>query len=398
MVPTTSSELFIGLMSGTSLDGVDGALVAFKSSANSNGLQHAMAVISHSHCPLPVLLRKELLSLNVPHGSNELHRSAVLAQQLAPLYAQVVHQLLAQSGTNAANIVAIGSHGQTVRHHPSPAHADKPHYTVQINHPALLAELTQIDVIADFRSADMAAGGQGAPLVPAFHQAFFPAQPHTQIILNLGGISNLTALYPQQTHPQYPVLGFDCGPANALMDEWCQQHTGQLFDRDGAWAASGCVSKQLLQRLLAEPYFRKPPPKSTGRDLFNAHWLARHLAALNSPAQAQDVQATLCELTTISCAQDIQAYAPQTRKVFVCGGGALNTHLMARLQHHLPKQQVQRTDALGLPAMQVEAAAFAWLAHAHVHRLPGNLVSVTGATAPRVLGALYPASTSTHLN
>jgi anhydro-N-acetylmuramic acid kinase len=244
--------------------------------------------------------------------------------------------------------------------------------------------LSGIDVVADLRSRDLAAGGQGAPLVPAFHRALFAREGATTAVLNLGGIANLTLL-----HADGSTIGFDCGPANALMDHWCERHVGAAYDAAGAWAAGGTVDADLLAAMLADPYFAKPPPKSTGRDRFNPGWLAAHLDARPGVA-AQDVQSTLAELTARCATGALRRHAPDADELLVCGGGALNAHLMARLATLLPGCAVQPTDAGGLPAMQVEAAAFAWLAQAHCARRPGNLPSVTGAAGGRVLGALYP--------
>jgi anhydro-N-acetylmuramic acid kinase len=264
-----------------------------------------------------------------------------------------------------------------VRHRPALG------YTSQINNPALLAERTGIAVVADFRSRDVAAGGQGAPLVAAFHRALFGTAGETRAVLNLGGISNLTALLADGR-----TTGFDCGPANVLMDLWSLRHTGQRFDADGAWAASGSIQPLLLDVLLQEPYFAQAPPKSTGRDLFNADWLDNCLRRQGQSGRAEDVQTTLCELTAVTCAQAILAHAGDATELLVCGGGALNKQLMRRLAHHLPGMAVRLTDDRGLPAQHVEAAAFAWLAYRHLHGEPGNLSSVTGAAGPRVLGAL----------
>jgi len=387
----TASELFIGLMSGTSLDGIDGVLVDFAATSPAPSARLAgFALKAHAHRPFPEALRRELLALNTPAGADELHRSQVASQGLAHLYHEVVTDLLDRSNTAHGQVVAIGAHGQTVRHVPpvTPTR-DGIGYTVQVNHPALLAELTGIDVVADFRSRDMAAGGQGAPLVPAFHRALFGEPGHAGAVLNLGGISNLTSL---QADGQ--VLGFDCGPANVLMDHWCTRHTGQAFDAAGQWAAQGSVLPDLLDVLLGEPYFSLAPPKSTGRDLFNPAWLDHRLRQWGSDAPSakpEDVQATLCELTAITCAQATSRHAAEAKELMVCGGGAFNRHLMQRLAHHLPGRAVVPTDARGLPATQVEAAAFAWLAYAHGHRQPGNLHTVTGAKGDRILGALYPA-------
>lgn len=371
------AERFIGLMSGTSLDGVDGVLADF-----SDG---CIAVQAHASAAFPSALRAEFLSLNTPHGSDELHRAALAANGLAQVYAQVANRLLHDAGLASDAITAIGAHGQTVRHRPG--EFDGIGYTLQINNPALLAERTGIDVVADFRSRDVAAGGQGAPLVPAFHQALFAQDDEAVAVLNIGGISNLSLLPPRRTGGA--ILGFDCGPGNALMDHWCERHTGQAFDAGGHWAASGQVLPDLLARLLAEPFLAKVPPKSTGRDLFNPGWLADRLVDLQ--AAPVDVQATLTEFTAAACAADLRRHGATSRALIVCGGGALNTHLMARLAAALPGVAVMSSAARGLPPQQVEAAAFAWLARATLRREPGNLASVTGARGGRVLGATYPA-------
>ena len=374
-------------MSGTSLDGVDGVLVEF-----SGALPR---VLLHRTAPFPTGLRAELLALNTP-GPNELHRAALAANALARVYARVVAQLLADTGTRPAQIRAIGAHGQTVRHRPrefDDAFGDEAArglpavgYTLQLNNPALLAELTGIDVVADFRSRDLAAGGQGAPLVPAFHQGVFGRPGESVAVLNLGGIANLSVLGATGTDA---VLGFDCGPGNALMDHWCQQHTGQPFDAGGAWAASGQVVPALLAALLAEPYLALAPPKSTGRDLFNPAWLATRLQPFAALAPA-DVQATLAEFTASPCIAGVKRYANDSKWLIVCGGGAFNTHLMGRLRAGLPGVAVESSEAHGLPPLQVEAAAFAWLARQAIWRETGSLESVTGARGARVLGAVYP--------
>ena len=373
-----AADLFIGLMSGTSLDGVDGVLADF-----SDG---RIAVKSYATAQFPVALRAELMALNTP-GDNELHRAALAGNGLARAYAGVVHQLLADSGTGPEAVAAIGAHGQTVRHRP--LEFDETGYTLQINNPSLLAELTGIDVVADFRSRDLAAGGQGAPLVPAFHRALFARPDETVAVLNIGGISNLSLLPAANASEGAIVLGFDCGPGNALMDHWCQTYQGQPFDRGGQWAASGQVLPDLLARLLADPYFAKAPPKSTGRDLFNPTWLAAQLGT--TAVDPADVQATLTELTAHACASDLHRHGKDGALLIVCGGGALNDHLLERLRALLPGVTVSASVEHGLPPQQVEAAAFAWLARATVRREPGNLASVTGARGARVLGAVYPA-------
>lgn len=366
-------EYCIGLMSGTSLDGVDGVLVDLA--------RPSLQVLQHVHRPLAPGLARELLALNSP-GDNELHRAALAANALVRDYAAVVQDLLQTAGLQPSDVMVIGAHGQTVRHRPG--EFDGTGYTLQLNNPALLAELSGIAVVADFRSRDVAAGGQGAPLVPAFHAALFGQREQTVCVLNLGGIANLSVLHDGQ------VRGWDCGPANALLDAWCLRHTGQPFDDAGRWAASGRVHPALLQELLSEPYFALPPPKSSGRDLFNPDWLAARLTA-HADVTPADAQATLAELTVRSCANDLLRHAPACRRLIVCGGGAFNTHVLQRLQAQLPACTVVSSEAAGLPPLQVEAAAFAWLAHRTVRRETGSLESVTGARGARVLGAIYPA-------
>ena len=365
------SDLYIGLMSGTSLDGADGLLVDF-----SDG---QLKVLTAATEPFTDSFRAALLALNSP-SNNELHRAAIAGKQLATVYAKVVHTLLKAS---PGPVKAIGAHGQTVRHQPQKDAG----YTLQLNNPALLAELTGIDVVADFRSRDVAAGGQGAPLVPAFHQSVFGQAGATVSVLNIGGISNISVLPGQAADP---VLGFDCGPGNALMDAWCQQNTGQPYDAGGAWAASGQLIEALLASLLDDPYFSRSPPKSTGRDLFSPQWLAGKLTPFFGERPA-DIQNTLTEFTVSPCITATRSYGKDSDELIVCGGGAFNLHLMQRLQAGLPQLRVVSSDAHGLPPLQVEAAAFAWLARQTLHRLPGNLASVTGAAGPRILGAIYPA-------
>jgi anhydro-N-acetylmuramic acid kinase len=374
--------LTIGLMSGTSLDGVDGLLARFETGGSAR-----LQVLAHVHHAMPSALRHELLTLNAP-GPDELHRAALAGNALASLQAGVVAELLLQAQVPANAVQAIGSHGQTVRHRPG--EFDGVGYTLQLNQPALLAELTGIDVIADFRSRDVAAGGQGAPLVPAFHATVFGGAPLRRAVLNLGGIGNLTLL-PATPGTDSTPRGFDCGPGNALLDHWVAQHQGHAFDADGAWGAGGTVHAALLERLLAEPFLRAPPPKSTGRDLFNAPWLAQQLVDM-AEISPQDVQATLAEFSAAAAALALQQHGPDVAELLVCGGGALNSDLMARLSGRLPAVQVLSTASAGLPPMQVEAAAFAWLARAFLQHQFGNIPGVTGARGPRLLGALYPAA------
>ena len=363
--------LYIGLMSGTSLDGVDGVLVHIE------GGGRALQVLHHVHAPFSAALRQELLALNQP-GDNELHRAALAANALAEAYAQRVEALLPHAGD--APVQAIGAHGQTVRHRPG--EFDGSGYTLQLLNGALLAERCGIDVVCDFRSRDVAAGGQGAPLVPAFHAALFARSGQATAVLNLGGIANLTLLGASGS-----ITGFDCGPANALMDAWCERHTGQPYDAEGAWAATGRVLENLLAQWLAEPFFSRTPPKSTGRDLFDPGWLVREVPAGHRP---EDIQATLAELTVRPIAADLARHAPDTRQLWVCGGGAYNRHLMRRLADLLPGVGVAATDEAGIDVMHVEAAAFAWLAQAFKEQRPGNRKEVTGALGPRVLGAWHP--------
>jgi anhydro-N-acetylmuramic acid kinase len=367
-------DLYIGLMSGTSLDGVDGVLADFSSSTSQ--------VLAHAAAPFSPVLKGELLALN-HSGTDELHRAALAGNAVMRAYAGVVAQLLAQAGVGPHQVKAVGAHGQTVRHRPQ--EFDGTGYTLQLSQPALLAELVGIDVVADFRSRDVAAGGQGAPLAPFFHQANFARPGEPVGVLNIGGISNLTLLRADGS-----MLGFDCGPGNALMDAWCHQHTGQPYDDQGAWAAAGTPEPALLGHMLAEPYFGKAPPKSTGRDLFNERWLQTHLGAAG-PLAAQDVQATLAELTARACAGDVLHHEPRLARLIVCGGGALNLHLLRRLQALLPDTQVVSSAQAGLPPLQVEATAFAWLARKTVRREKLVLTSTTGARGARVLGAVYPA-------
>ena len=366
--------LFIGLMSGTSLDGVDGVLADF-----SHG---QIRVLSHHAAPLPTGLREEFHALNEA-TDNELHRAALAGKALAEVYNEVVQALLLHSSTPATRICAVGAHGQTVRH--LPRQADGVGYTLQINQPALLAELCGIDVVADFRSRDVAAGGQGAPLVPPFHQAVFGQSGEHRAVLNLGGIANLTLL---KAAPEQELCGFDCGPANGLMDLWCRQNRGMDFDAHGAWARSGTLHQGLLAAMQTEPFFHAAWPKSTGRDLFNARWLAQHLMAF-PPIAAQDVQATLAELTAWGVAYALRDCGAET--VIACGGGVLNSYLMERLRALMPERKLEPSDAWGLPAQQVEACAFAWLARQHDQNQLASKPEVTGARSARILGARYPA-------
>ena len=361
-------ESYVGLMSGTSLDGVDAVLVDWSG-------ESATTVASHFR-EYPPTLRAECLALSTP-GPDELERAAAAAMALSAEYAAAVDALLRAAGRRAADVRAIGCHGQTVRHRPAAG------FTIQLVNGARLAEATGIDVICDFRARDMAAGGQGAPLTPAFHADAFASATGHRVVVNVGGIANVTDLPPGG-----PVTGFDCGPGNVLLDGWVQRHRGEAFDRDGQWARSGRTDPRLLGRLLAEPYLSLPPPKSTGRELFCMDWLDRRLDVGASPA---DVQATLLAFTAESIASAVARHCTGARQLFVCGGGARNVALMAALAQRLPGLAVDSTTSLGIDPDWVEAIAFAWLARSWVHRSPGNLPAVTGALGPRLLGACYPA-------
>ena len=370
----TQEKLYIGLMSGTSLDGVDGVLADF-----SDG---RIRVLGHAAASFPQPLREAFHALNTP-GENELHCAALAGNALAEVYSAVVRDLLGGSGTPRHLVAAVGAHGQTVRH--LPRLDGGVGYTLQINQAALLAELCGIDVIADFRSRDVAAGGQGAPLVPPFHQAVFGVAGEARAVLNLGGIANVTLLGAK---PDAPLIGFDCGPANTLLDLWCRQHLMGDFDADGAWARSGRIHPGLMAAFQAEPFFHLPSPKSTGRDLFNAAWLQDHLAHFDG-IEAQDVQATLAELTAWAVAHAMEGSAAST--VIVCGGGVRNSYLVERLRALMPERQLEPSDVWGLPAQQVEACAFAWLARQHDQSQFASNPEVTGARGARILGARYPA-------
>lgn len=363
-----ATEFYIGLMTGTSLDGVDTVLADCASVPP--------RPLAHDHRSLPAPLRAELLALNAP-GADEIHRASLAALGLARLYADSVAAVLGTSGVQAAAVRAIGAHGQTVRHRPDLG------YTVQLNAPALLAELAGIDVVADFRSRDVAAGGHGAPLVPAFHRVVFP-HDEPRAVVNIGGISNITALNGSK------ILGFDAGPGNALIDAWMAFRFGLPFDAGGQLAATAAADEAFVAAMLAERFFASTPPKSTGRDLFTLDWVLGHPPAQQLAPEV--VLASLTALTAQSIAEAIERWLPEAQEVIVCGGGARNATLMRLLQQRLRPRRVLASDALGVPADQVEALAFAWLAQRHVRRLAGNVPEATGALGPRVLGALYPAS------
>lgn len=373
-----SNNIYIGLMSGTSLDGVDGVMVRLPECHEETGA--GMHILATAYIPFDAELRQQAMRLQ-QSSENELHHEALLANALARTYAACVKKL--QTLAEGQVVHAIGVHGQTIRHRPEMG------YTRQTNNPSLLAELTGIDVIADFRSRDIAAGGQGAPLVPAFHRAIFGRAGASSVVANIGGISNISILAADGS-----TRGFDTGPGNVLMDAWILQHQGETYDANGDWAAQGNAIPNLLTRLMEEAYLQMPPPKSTGRDLFHLAWLYRKLQGFETSSPA-DVQATLCEFTALTLANDIASHARDASHVYVCGGGAYNRQLMQRLQVLLSAQSckaiVNSTAVLGVAPEQVEALAFAWLAQRFCLRLPGNLADVTGAAGGRILGALYPA-------
>ncbi len=365
---TAGRDLYIGLMSGTSLDGVDAALVNFATTRPT--------VVATHYSPYPSAIRSEALSLNSP-GPDELDRAARLSIQLADLYAAAVLALLRDAAVAPVNVIAIGCHGQTIRHRPELG------YTIQLVDPARLAEHTGIRTVADFRSRDLAAGGQGAPLVPAFHRTWFGSSMVHRAVLNIGGIANVTSLPIEG-----PTTGFDTGPGNLLLDHWAQECLGSPIDRDGRFAGGGSVVPALLEAMLEDDYFNVAPPKSTGRDHFNAVWLRSHDIEGLLPA---DVQATLSALTARSIAAAIERYCAGVAEVFVCGGGAHNRDLMGRLASLLQHAALSSTSTLGLDPDWVEAVAFAWLARCAVRNEASSLPEVTGARGARVLGAIYPA-------
>ena len=371
--PSPAAELYVGALSGTSVDGVDVALVRFE--------PQPTLVASHS-LVFPSALRSELLALCIP-GENEIDRLGRADVALGQLFAQAVNELLAQAGVAPSAVRAIGSHGQTIRHRPG----FTPAFTLQIGDPNVIAAATGIAVVADFRRKDVALGGQGAPLVPAFHAAIFRDARNDRVVVNIGGIANLTAL---PAAPTAPVLGFDTGPGNTLLDAWSRRVLDAPMDRDGALAARGRVVPTLLSALLAEPYFAQAAPKSTGPEHFSIAWLERHLGALPTPPNEADVQATLLALTVETITAAIESLPQLTRPdIFICGGGARNPVLLGALRARLPINRVDTTEALGVSASWVEALAFAWLARQRCHALPGNAPAVTGARRPAVLGGLF---------
>ncbi|QUJ69954.1 anhydro-N-acetylmuramic acid kinase (plasmid) [Photobacterium sp. GJ3] len=365
-------ELYIGVMSGTSMDGVDTALVAIE--------DNRIELLAHDDFPMPPELKQRLLAVCTGQPTN-LIEIGTLDHQLGLLFADAVDALLEKSGYTADQIRAIGNHGQTVFHQPT---GTTP-FTMQLGDAHLIATRTGIDTVADFRRKDMALGGQGAPLVPAFHKTLFQSSDSSVVILNIGGIANLSVIRPDE-----PVFGYDTGPGNMLMDFWCQQHTGKPFDLDGQFAQQGKVDDILLEAMLTEPYFSLSAPKSTGRELFNDAWLGQQLA--NHTASAEDVQRTLCELTAVSIAREVLKFqSGPNPTLLVCGGGARNPLLMDRISALLSDWHVSTTREQGVDSDYMEAMAFAWLAQRRIHDLPSNLPEVTGASRLASLGVVYPA-------
>jgi anhydro-N-acetylmuramic acid kinase len=360
--------LFIGLMSGTSADGIDAVLVR-------SGSQGGSLLATH-HRPMSDALRLEILAFR-ESGPDELHRLATLDAQLADEYSAATLALLATAGISANEVMAVGLHGQTLRHHPE----GTPPFTVQVGDPSRVAELTGISVVADFRRRDMAAGGQGAPLVPAFHAAQLTTPGSACAVVNIGGIANVTVITADGA-----VSGWDTGPGNTLLDAWIARHQHLPFDNEGEWSAAGTLIEPLLARLLEAPYFERPHPKSTGPELFHLEWLTAHLEGSEAPV---DVQRTLLELTVESVARALSNALPEV--VRICGGGARNRFMVQRLLARLPDCEVTTTADVGVDPAWVEAWAFAWLAEQTLAGSPGNVPAVTGAKGCRVLGGIYPA-------
>jgi len=416
-----ADTLFVGLMSGTSADAIDAALVRVDG--------HAIELLDYLETPMPTRLRERIDRLS--HGGDaEIETMGRLDRELGRRFAQAALDLLARADVDRSGVRAIGCHGQTIRHHPpseargengaatpseargkngaaatlseargengaaswrpapkappSEARGDDSSFTLQIGDPATIAEITGIVTVADFRRADIAAGGEGAPLVPAFHAALFADDDKDRAVVNIGGIANVTLLAGGE------VTGFDCGPGNTLLDYWVHRQLGQALDAGGGWAAGGNVLDELLGEMLEHPFFALLPPKSSGREAFNPRWLEERLAR-HPGADPRDVQATLCELTAAAVAMSLQRAARRVEEIHVCGGGAANADLMRRLQRRLKPACLSTTAELGVEPAWVEAAAFAWLAHRRLEGLPGNVPAVTGADGERVLGAVYPA-------
>ena len=369
-------SIYVGLISGTSMDAIDAVLVDLHR-------QPPTLLSTHLHS-IPDRLERALdqAITDSPPDAELIWR---LDRELGELFAQAALTLLDRTGVRATEVRAIGSHGQTVRHHPDAAIP----YTVQIGDPNTIAELTGITTVADFRRRDVAAGGQGAPLAPPFHHSMFARAGEPRVIVNIGGISNVTVL---GANLDDPPKGFDTGPGNTLLDGWCRRHRGTRFDEGGRWAAGGRADPRLLEGLSDDSFFALDPPKSTGRELFNSTWLDERLREHPSQIRAEDVQRTLCELTARTVADAITQYASESKTVLVCGGGAKNPVVMQSLSANLPSRTVESTAAHGLEPDWIEAIAFAWLAKRALAGETGNVPEVTGARRRVVLGAIYPGS------
>jgi anhydro-N-acetylmuramic acid kinase len=366
-------ESYIGLMSGTSIDAIDTVLLDF-----TEGRLELKGSLSY---PMKSDLKDRLHQLCRSGKQASLDEFSQLDVCMGRLFADAVAQLLNQCGANASQITAIGSHGQTVYHHPE---GDTP-TSIQIGDPNIIAERTGITTVADFRRRDIAAGGQGAPLVPAFHQAIFQHPEEQRAIVNIGGIANVTLLPGK---PDMPVRGFDTGPGNTLMDQWTMRHLGQPIDLGAGFARRGINNPALLEKLLADPYFSRPVPKSTGREYFNLDWLETYIREM--PISPEDVQASLCELSANTIINAIKIHAPETRRIIVCGGGTHNPLLMALLKQNTAGFTIESSDRYGIDPDYVEGMAFAWLARQTILRQYGNISSVTGAQSNCILGGIYP--------
>ena len=359
----------LGLMSGTSLDGVDSVAVDFSGATP--------RLIGHHHTSFDPDLKRKLYALCKP-GDNEIDEMGRTSVELGRFYVKAIDELLDFADIGRKDVAAVGIHGQTIRHRPEQG------WTLQLNNPALVSELSGLDVVSDFRTRDIAAGGEGAPLVPAFHRQVFMGEVARSVV-NIGGIANITFLPARRSYGK--IIGFDCGPGNILLDAWCRKHLQRDFDANGAWGATGHVVPELLDKLLADPYFDREPPKSTGREHFNIEWLESML----TNEEPVDVQATLMMLTARTITDAVKKFARQTQEIYLCGGGALNGALAQMIRQAAGDDMyVRSTSVLGVDPMHVEAMAFAWLAWAFLNRIPGNLPEVTNATGSRILGAFYP--------
>lgn len=363
---------YVGLMSGTSADAIDAVVIDAASSPK---------LIASHHMSLPDDIRAEIHELTLP-ATNELQRAGNLGIRLGRLFGQAALTVIEKCQLPRSKIRAIGSHGQTIRHHPFGLDP----FTIQIGEPSVIAEETGITTVAHFRNRDLAAGGQGAPLVPAFHRAAFRSNAASRSIVNIGGIANVTYLPKNETQP---VIGFDIGPGNTLLDQWINHHLKKAFDDDGQWARSGNFDTKLLTKMTGDVYFSQPPPKSTGREYFNLKWLKNHLD--DTTLRPADIQASLLNLTALTVCNALRQHIPTSDEIYICGGGAKNSALLELLTHNLAPLPVRTTEFLGFPPQWVEAAAFAWMAHEALEGRPSNLPSVTGAKHPAILGAIYPA-------